>query len=137
LKNKFTVFIKSNLPAIAWSGFILLLCGLPGSEFPDMSKWRLFSVDKLVHAFLFLVLVFLSITGLKKQFAIKILKYNAIIVSLGWAVFLGVGSEIMQSLIFVERSADLFDIAANAIGAFLGLVAFYFVYGKENTFRFN
>jgi VanZ family protein len=125
------------LPAIAWSGFILLCCGLPGSDFPDMSKWRIFSFDKFIHALLFLFLVFFSISGLKKQYAYKILKYNAIKVSMAWAVLLGIGSEILQGYVFIERSADLYDVLANMVGAVLGLVVFYLIYGKENTFRFS
>jgi VanZ family protein len=125
------------MAALLWSAFILLLCGLPGSDFPDMSPWRLLSFDKFVHCFMFLVLVLISIGSLKKQISYKIVKYNAIKIALAWAIFLGIASEVLQGLVFAERSADIYDAIANTIGALLGFVAFYLIYGRENTLRFG
>jgi len=39
----------------------------------------------------------------------------------------GILLEVLQDLLFTMRSADLFDIAANAAGSFIGLLTFYYV----------
>ncbi|HET6243212.1 MAG: VanZ family protein [Bacteroidetes bacterium] len=137
MKSSFIVFIRWNLFPIFWSLFILVLCGLPGSDFPDAIKWKLLSFDKFVHAFLFLVLVLLSIKGLKIQPAFKTLRYNSIKLALGYAFFLSIITEVLQDQLFIERNADVYDVIANLSGSILGLITFYVIYGKENTFRFS
>ena len=137
MQSRIAVFIRYNLASILWSVFILILCGLPGSDFPDISIWKFVFFDKLVHVFLFLVLVFLSIKGLKKQYAFKIIRYNSIKTALIWAWFLSIITEVLQDYLFIERFADVHDVLANIGGSFFGLLVFYLVYGRENTFRYS
>ena len=137
MQSRIAVFIRYNLASILWSVFILILCGLPGSDFPDISIWEFVFFDKLVHVFLFLVLVFLSIKGLKKQYAFKSIRYNSIKTALIWAWFLSIITEVFQDYLFIERFADVHDVMANIAGSFFGLLVFYLVYGRENTFRYS
>ncbi len=137
MRNSLSVFIRCNFAPILWTAFILLLCGLPGSDFPEAVNWNFLSFDKLVHAFLFLVLVFLTIKGLKLQPAFKIIRYNSIKIALIWAFFLSIITEILQGWLFLERHADINDAIANIFGSIIGLLVFYVVYGKENTFKFS
>jgi hypothetical protein len=133
----FNIFLKFNTPAILWSGFILLLCGIPGSDFPDMSLWALLSPDKFIHFGLFLILMVLCLQGLKKQHVFKYSRYNALKISLIWCLVLAIGSEILQDYFFIERSADVFDVIANVAGSFSGVLVFWLIYGRKNTFGYS
>jgi hypothetical protein len=131
------VFLHFNAPAILWSGFILLLCGIPGSDFPDMSIWELLSPDKFIHFGLFSVLMLLCLQGLKKQHVFIHFRYNALKISILYCSVMAIGSEILQDLLFIERSADLFDVIANMAGSFSGILVFLLIYGRKNTFGFS
>ena len=125
------MFLKHTFIPFLWALLILALCGLPGNEFPDLSFWQLLSFDKFAHAFVFAVLVVLLIVGLKKQRTYFFLRENAINTSLVYSVFYGGLVEVLQQLLFLERSADWVDFIANGIGCLIGLLSFYIIYVRE------
>ena len=70
-------------------------------------------------------LTFLLIIGFKKQFSFKKLKNNAIALAAAFSVVYGALIEVLQGMIFVNRSMELADIVANAIGCLIGMVIFF------------
>ena len=100
---------------IAWAGFILLLCAIPGPYIPSAGWMELLSLDKWVHAFLFFVL--------NSLFLLQCLKRKKGLLVMGCYTLLcilyGIGLEVMQARIFVERAYDELDMLANGIGALL------------------
>ena len=95
---------------------------------PQTSLWEdLLSFDKVVHFFIFSVLVFLMIIGLSKQYSFLVLRKNAVSISLGVGILYGLLIELIQYLI-PGRSFEITDILANTLGCFIGLGAFHLIY---------
>ena len=81
----------------------------------------LFSPDKLVHLFLFAVLVLLLLRGLRKQFHETISRRFAVAIVLNIGVFLGGMTELLQGTALVTgRQCSVYDFIANVAGCFLG-----------------
>jgi glycopeptide antibiotics resistance protein len=120
LNNKLKIFA----PPILWALLIAILCGLPGRDIPHISFLELLSFDKLVHAFIFFVLVLLIQLAVKKTPN----KKNAILYALCFSIPYGAMLEIMQQEFFTERTADIFDFLANTLGCCL---AWAYLSGKN------
>jgi VanZ family protein len=125
-------FLRQSISPLLWTGLILLLSLLPPSNFP---KVDILSFDKLIHVFLYTVLVFLTVLGLKKQNSFKFLRYHSNKVSIIYGLLFGIFTEYLQQAIAIGRDADWNDVIANSIGCGLGFICFFLVYGKENTYR--
>jgi len=107
---------------------ILLLTLLPSASMPPLSIWSLLSFDSFAHAFLFTVLIFLMIVGLKKQFSYLKLRHYAIRVSLFTSVIFGIAIELMQHYFITGRQGDMIDVLADTIGCLIGIVLFKWIY---------
>tara|TARA_B100001057_G_C22360478_1_gene760662 strand:+ start:208 stop:585 length:378 start_codon:yes stop_codon:yes gene_type:complete len=113
--------------AIVWVVAIAILHAVPGSDFPEISFYDFFQLDKLIHAIIFTIGIYLFAVALKEQQKIQFLHY-LVILFIAYGLFL----EVLQGLIFIERSADLFDWLADTIGVFLGVWIF-----KKFPFTFS
>ncbi|CAN5324225.1 hypothetical protein BH09BAC5_BH09BAC5_06910 [soil metagenome] len=111
-----------NLPTIIWALFIMILCGIPGTDIPHISFLELLSFDKWVHAGVFFVLTTLAIRGFRLQNKFQLLRNNASFIAVLLAISYGGIIEILQGTIFIERSADIYDFIANSFGSILALL---------------
>lgn len=122
-------FLSHNRYALLWALFIMVLCGIPGHDIPSVSFLELLNFDKFVHASLFFVLVILLTRGfqLQKHFPLlhKSPRMSALIICIVYGGLL----EILQGVLFIERSADVYDFLANSFGSVWG----YFLYKKLAT----
>lgn len=125
------MFIRYNFPGLLWGVLILVLIGLSGKDVPDMSLWSLLTPDKIFHSVIFGIFVLFLIIGFTKQHSYIYLYYHAKFVAVMFGIFYGGITELLQMLVFTERTADLMDFTANAIGCILGLAAFYTIYGRK------
>jgi VanZ family protein len=114
-------------PALVWSLVILLLTLTPGEKLPEVG---IFQIDKLVHFFVFALLMFLAAYGLKKVFLVRSINASAILVSAIYSCALGVSVEILQ-LFVPNRSFSWADIIANTIGTGIGYFVFNYVRQKN------
>jgi VanZ family protein len=114
-------------PSILWAAFIFLLTLTSGKEFPEV---MLVSFDKLVHLFLFTVQSYLLMRGFIRQSEVMTFRYRPVIFSIAIALFIGLSTELMQSLLLSDREGDLYDFIANGIGSFLGVLFFVLLYGR-------
>ena len=105
--------------AIVWVVVIAILHAIPGSDFPNFSFSYFFQLDKLIHAVIFMIGVYLFAVALKEQHKIQFLRY--IVISY---IAYGLLLEVLQGLVFIERSADILDWLADTIGVFLGVWIF-------------
>lgn len=105
--------------AIGWVVFTAILHAIPGSDFPVVSFSDFFQLDKLIHSIIFMIGVYLFAVALKEQQKIQFLCH--IVISF---IVYGLLLEVLQGLVFVERSADIFDWLADIIGVFLGVWIF-------------
>ena len=127
------MFTKQLLPAFSWMALIFAMCLVPGGSLPRVNWMSLFSIDKLVHVGMFVVLVVLLIVGFRKQYNYQLLRSRAISVALLISFLYGIVIELLQAGVIFDRTADVNDVIANVIGAFLGVLLFRFIYGKEIT----
>ena len=106
--------------AIIWIVLIAILHVIPGSDFPEVSFSSFFQIDKLIHAILFLVASYLLAIAWVERQKSGFLHY--IVIAL---IAYGLVLELLQGLVFVERSADILDWLADSIGVLLGVVIFH------------
>lgn len=118
------MFLKNNYPALLWAVFIAVLCGMPGKDIPHISFLELLEFDKLVHASVFFVLVLLMIKGFKKISSPLFLQNHPFTFAILLSVAYGGLLEILQGLVFIDRSADILDFIANSFGCLMALVYF-------------
>ncbi|WP_018479630.1 VanZ family protein [Pontibacter roseus] len=101
---------------------------LPSSSMPSLSIWELFSFDSFAHAFLFAVLTYLMIVGLKKQYTYPKLQYYAIRTAFFVSSMFGVCIELIQHYFIPGRQGDIIDVLSNTIGCLLGILLFRWIY---------
>lgn len=107
-------------PAILWSLVILFITLTPGDKLPEVG---IFQVDKLVHFFVFGLLMFLSSYGLFRVFQERNFTTNAVTVAAVYSIGLGLLVEVLQ-LFVPNRSFSVADVIANTIGAGIGYLVF-------------
>ncbi|WP_230680011.1 VanZ family protein [Pontibacter sp. 172403-2] len=123
------MILRYNLFTLLWAAMILLLTLLPSASMPaNISLWSLLSFDSFAHAFLFTILIFLMIVGLKKQFSYLKLRHYAIRISLSTSVIFGIAIELMQHYFIAGRQGDIIDVLADTIGCLAGIVLFKWIY---------
>jgi VanZ family protein len=111
--QKFLFFL-----AIGWLALITILLCIPGTSLPKVGWSDKMLLDKWVHIFLFLVLVWLWCTTNKKVDAFKV-KRNFITITILSIVY-GIIMEIIQHFFIPFRSSDVGDIIADSIGSIGG-----------------
>jgi hypothetical protein len=94
--------------SIGWALLILALCSIPGPSIPDVT---VFSLDKVGHFGMFFVGALLWLRTWPER------PERVVIAGLAFSV----GTELYQGLVpFLGRSADPFDVVADALGLLLG-----------------
>ncbi|MES2837477.1 MAG: VanZ family protein [Bacteroidota bacterium] len=112
---------KYAILPILWAILIAVLCGIPGRDIPHISFLEIISFDKFVHAGIFFVLIVLSLRNFSKNNTLKsTTKYYLLAFGIGYGILL----EILQGAIFIERSADIYDVIANSFGCVLATFSF-------------
>jgi len=115
--------LKKFLPGIAWFFVVLVLICTPGKDIPKVGWLDKLSFDKVVHVGVFGLLAMLfmlpfAFTPLTKREKIQYFLRIAIATCI-W----GITTEFIQKYLVPGRSFDLFDWAADSLGA---LAAFIF-----------
>lgn len=114
---------------ILWSLLLLALSGFPGQTLVQLFSWkRLFSFDKLGHASMYLVQMLLLALAIRQH---QPAFTTGRVLGLAFTVCFSFGGlmEILQSFVFVDRSGEWTDIAANTMGC-LAATPFYFLYQR-------
>ena len=113
-----------------WALLILVLCGIPGRDIPHISFLELLSFDKFVHAGIFFVLIVLTIRGFLLQTTFDKIQQSPKLISFLICVTYGGALEIMQDVVFDERSTDIYDFIANSFGCLVGLFLYHWTEKK-------
>jgi VanZ family protein len=114
LKNQKSLFLF----AIGWLAFVTILLCIPGTELPKVTWSTKIWLDKWVHIFLFLVLVWFWCRAYKS--IEKIIAKKTFIAITVLSIFYGVIMEIIQQYFIPFRSFDVGDMIADSIGAIAG-----------------
>jgi VanZ family protein len=118
LKN----FLYHHFPGIIWVVVILILTCIPGTSFPQIPRFLdLFQPDKLVHVFLFMVLVYLLLIGFQRQLQMTRANRISVLIALNIGIFIGGTTELLQGTgLVIGRHCSVYDFIANVAGCFLG-----------------
>ena len=125
------MFFQRLFPAFVWAFLILFSCGLPGDELPGKGLFEGF--DKVVHGFLFSILVLLLIVGFIRQSNFRWLRNHPVLLAVAFAFGYGILIEVLQGTIFISRHIELMDVLANGLGSLVGVSYFFAIYGKVWT----
>ena len=121
------MFLKYNYPGITWAVFILIVLGIPGDQISNRSFLQIPYFDKVIHAVLFLILVFLLSRGFFLQQKFNFLYRFSIPSVLVIGICYGGLTEILQANVFKGRTADISDFIFDVVGCFCGLLLFLFM----------
>lgn len=102
---------------LIWILLVLIATLIPGNKLPKNPNWAtLLQPDKLVHLVIFGVLNFLLLSNLKIRNRKKVILCFVI------GIVLAGGTEILQGILPIKRSMNIYDMIANIIGLFLGFL---------------
>lgn len=104
---------KYLMPFLLWTAFILVASLLPSSEFP---KVQVVNFDKVVHAGIYFLLVFLGWFGFHKQRAVSSKLFFTLCTS---CILFGFIIEVLQGTCTATRQFDWYDVIANTVGVLL------------------
>ncbi|HKR06873.1 MAG TPA: VanZ family protein [Bacteroidia bacterium] len=125
------MFLRHNIAGILWAILILILCVLPGSAIPHYRWTDLLSIDKIIHAFLFIILTLLLIRGFKRQTRFSFLNVHTLTLIFLFSVIYGGLLELMQNYCLADRTGSWFDLIANVTGCILGIIINNYLKRKE------
>ena len=114
-------------PAFAWSLIVLVLTLIPGEAVPDVG---IFQIDKVVHFFIFGVLMVLSCYGLHRLFVLKGFPSRPLLIAGVYSVAFGMMIEVIQRFV-PGRNFSFLDVVANTIGVGIGYLIFTFLKKKK------
>lgn len=110
---------KKFIPGIAWFFIVLILMCLPGNDLPPTDWLHIKFLDKWLHMAVFGFLVFLFCWPFYKSvFSETQRKYYFIKIALAVSLW-GLTLEFVQKYFIPGRSFDLFDWAADSVGALI------------------
>ncbi|MDC7999435.1 VanZ family protein [Aequorivita todarodis] len=116
------------LIAILYSCLISVLFFIPSQDLPNV---QISALDKIIHVFIYFILVNLWMLYLYKKNDFRFNNKWMLTVLLSVLLY-GIIIEILQGLLTISRSADIFDVAANLIGSLIGI---YFFKSVKNKFK--
>jgi VanZ family protein len=106
------------LPPLVWAAIIFVESSIPGHAFPSTPL----GTDKLVHAAIFFILGWLSHRAFTHQSSELVSKMSLYLTQVVTILY-GFADEFHQ-LHVPGRTADMYDMAADALGGFLFVVVF-------------
>ena len=111
------ISISKFIPAISWFVVVLVLICLPGDDIPSNNLLDLIYFDKWAHTGIFglLALLFMLPVGLSPNSPKQKLQYF-IAIAIATSLW-GLTTEFIQKYLVFGRSFDLFDWAADTVGA--------------------
>ena len=112
----------------------MILCGLPGSYFPQVRNfWEWLGPDKLVHLLMFGIFAFFMIFGYREEYCSRDKSYRIKlqIITLLISISYGALTEILQAHIFRGRYGSIYDFSADVIGCILGIFIFRLIFRKK------
>ena len=118
-------WLKSKVLAISWLILMCILFVLPGSALPEQNWFADIQLDKWVHIGLFAVLLFLWASAF--ELGLPRNAWLVIIIAIGYGMLV----EFVQKTWIPNRSFDMYDVVADAIGSVIGVWIWWRVYKKN------
>lgn len=121
---------RTWLPTI-WSAFIVLLSLAPSDEF---SHTAMDGLDKFVHFVLYSLLSIFTVVAVVSESRFSVFQKHPLVYSFLYSFLFGTVLEIAQYTAVSDRSFELMDVVANAVGAGTGLLVFLYLYGNPKMY---
>lgn len=118
MNKQFQKYFVTIWPAIIWSVIVFLLLVVPPISIAKEKHFDITHLDKIIHAFLFGVLVVLWGYWLKTKYIVFPKFLVALSVTLFLSVCYGIVMEYIQR--WVGRDFDVWDMLADGVGAVAG-----------------
>ncbi|NNC95884.1 MAG: VanZ family protein [Chitinophagales bacterium] len=111
--------LKYHLPILFWVILTIFLSLTPGNELPKINFWQ---HDKILHFIFYTVMSVFGRWSITQQYKLSRirLKIKAVLFILISAFSILI--EILQGELINGRYFDIFDILANLLGTFFGLI---------------
>ena len=118
------MFLRYNLPGIIWGIVIFILLSMPGGDVPRFEFFRFLPIDKIVHFILFFVFSFILSVGFLRQYSYSFLRLKAILFAFCISFVYGSVMELLQGMVFEDRTSEAIDFVMNLCGTVGGLCTF-------------
>ncbi len=129
------MLLRRLWPALVWALIIMLLTGLPGTYFPEVTSfWEWLTPDKAIHIFIFGVQAFLLLFAFGEQYSLvgdRLVYGSLLLITILFALL----TEVLQAYVFIGRDGNVYDFIADVIGVAVGFVA-YILYFKKKKVNF-
>ncbi|GGH00783.1 hypothetical protein GCM10007415_40910 [Parapedobacter pyrenivorans] len=124
--------MKHYIWALLWAAVILVLCSLPSAATDSVPKFP--GIDKLVHAGFFFVFTVLLYYGAIRRSGTSAPSWGISIKVIVFSSLFALFTEYLQWKIFTYRSAEAWDLFADAVGTGMGVFAYLLLH---NTYGVN
>jgi VanZ family protein len=122
MRHKLYMFFSSRIPPVIWTIVIFVLLALPGNMLPNENHLSIPNLDKYVHIILFGSFVFLWSFYYGAKLGTKNFPYKQSFFILIIACLYGTAMEFVQKYFIPNRDYDIYDIAADVVGAIVGFL---------------
>lgn len=123
--------MKHYIWAVLWAGVVVVLCGLPSGATDEVPTFP--GIDKLVHTgFFFVFTVLLYYGAIRRLGTFRPswrISVRVVFVSCLFALF----TEYLQWKIFTYRSAEAWDLFADAVGTGMAVFAYLLFHNDYRT----
>ena len=124
MRHRLYQIFSNRFPALIWTIIIFILLALPGNMLPNESHLAIPNLDKYVHIILFGSFVFLWSFYYSAKPGNKNNSSGIQLVILIVACLYGTAMEYVQKYFIPNRDFDIYDIAADIVGAVAGFLFF-------------
>jgi len=116
--------------AIVWTLFIIYACLTKAADIPQASWLDIPNKDKIVHFTFYFIftLLWVRVIGQNSRFTSKQIRLYVFLA----AAFFGGIIEMCQGLFTTERSPDILDALANAIGSAISVIILWLLEKRSN-----
>lgn len=125
--------MKHYIWAVLWAVVVVVLCSLPMGGTDDVPKFP--GMDKLVHTGFFFVFTVLLYYGAIRQTGSVGPSWPTSIKVVGFSVAFALFTEYLQWKIFTYRSAEAWDLFADAVGTGMGVFAYLLLHSTYRVGR--
>ena len=123
-------FFNTYIYSLLWALFILCVCGMNGSYIPEIHFSDIIQPDSLAHITLFGLQTWFIAIDSKRKLISKGPSIRLILPALVISAIYGVIIEVLQATVFVNRSYDYMDMAANTLGCALASFVLFVKFKK-------
>jgi VanZ family protein len=122
MRHRLYKIFSNRIPALIWTIIIFILLALPGNLLPNENHFSIPNLDKYVHIILFGSFVFLWSFYYSAKQEKNNNSYRQSVVILIVACLYGIAMEYVQKYFIPNRDFDIYDIAADIVGAVAGFL---------------